>query len=65
VALAKPSVVIAVSTPHRGEAFEACRWVIDTLKLEVPIWKREVWDDGTGTWADPAGRQQDAPARSV
>jgi molybdopterin synthase catalytic subunit len=65
VELAKPSVVIAVSTPHRGEAFEACRWIIDALKVDVPIWKREVWDDGTGSWVDPAVPKQDTPARSV
>jgi molybdopterin synthase catalytic subunit len=53
VELARPSVIIAVSTPHRGEAFEACRWLIDTLKAEVPIWKREVWEDGSGTWVVP------------
>jgi molybdopterin synthase catalytic subunit len=41
------SVVIAVSTPHRAEAFEATRWCIDTLKATVPIWKREVWADGS------------------
>lgn len=51
VGLGEPSVVIAVSTPHRGEAFEACRWLIDTLKAEVAIWKKEVWADGSGTWA--------------
>lgn len=50
VALAEPSVLIAVSTPHRTDAFEACRWLIDTLKAEVAIWKKEVWSDGTGTW---------------
>jgi molybdopterin synthase catalytic subunit len=53
VALAEPSVVIAVGTPHRAEAFEACRWLIDTLKAEVAIWKKEAWEDGTGTWVDP------------
>jgi len=53
VELARPSVIIAVSTPHRGEAFEACRWIIDTLKAAVPIWKREVWEDGSGTWVVP------------
>ena len=41
------SVVVAVSTPHRGEAFEAGRWCIDTLKSTVPIWKRETWADGS------------------
>ena len=50
----EPSVCIAVSTPHRAEAFEACRWLIDTLKSEVAVWKKEVWDDGTVTWVDPA-----------
>ena len=50
VALGEPSVVVAVSTPHRAEAFEACRWLIDTLKAEVAIWKKEVWADGSGTW---------------
>jgi molybdopterin synthase catalytic subunit len=53
VALSEPSVVIAVSTPHRGEAFEACRWIIDNLKAEVSIWKNEVWSDGTHTWVHP------------
>ena len=53
VDLARASVIIAVATPHRGEAFEACRWIIDTLKAEVPIWKREVWEDGSGTWVVP------------
>lgn len=41
------SVVIAVATPHREQAFEACRWCIDTLKEQVPIWKKEVCPDGT------------------
>lgn len=40
------AVVIAVATPHRAESFEACRWVIDTLKQVVPIWKKEIYDDG-------------------
>jgi molybdopterin synthase catalytic subunit len=53
VGLAEPSVLIAVSTPHRGEAFEACRFLIDTLKVEVAIWKKEVWADGTGSWIHP------------
>jgi molybdopterin synthase catalytic subunit len=40
------AVVVAVSSPHRGEAFEAARFGIDTLKQTVPIWKRESWDGG-------------------
>jgi MoaE-MoaD fusion protein len=45
------SVFIAVASAHRGAAFEACRWVIDTLKKTVPIWKREQFVDGA-VWAD-------------
>lgn len=44
------SVVVVASAPHRGEAFEAARFCIDTLKATVPIWKREVWDGGE-SWA--------------
>ncbi|PQA60488.1 molybdenum cofactor biosynthesis protein MoaE [Siphonobacter curvatus] len=40
------AVVIAVSTPHRNDAFEACRWLIDTLKQVVPIWKKEIYENG-------------------
>jgi molybdopterin synthase catalytic subunit len=40
------AVVVAVSTPHRKEAFEACQYIIDTLKQVVPIWKKEVYDNG-------------------
>jgi molybdopterin synthase catalytic subunit len=53
VGIGEPSVVIAVSTPHRAEAFEACRWLIDALKKDVTVWKKEVWADGTGTWVHP------------
>ena len=55
VALGEPSVLIAVSTPHRSEAFDACRWLIDTLKAEAAIWKKEVWEDGKGTWVNGGG----------
>jgi len=49
------SVAVAVASPHRAQAMEACRFVIDTLKEKVPIWKREhfeggsVWIEGDGT----------------
>ena len=45
------SVLIAVASAHRGPAFEACRWLIDTLKKQVPIWKKEQFVDGA-VWAD-------------
>jgi molybdopterin synthase catalytic subunit len=40
------AVIIAISTPHRSAAFEACQYAIDTLKETVPIWKKEIFDDG-------------------
>ncbi len=53
VDLGCPSVVISVACGHRGEAFDACRWLIDALKSDVPIWKKEVWSAGRTTWVDP------------
>jgi molybdopterin synthase catalytic subunit len=44
--IGEASVVIAVAAPHRGEAFDACKYAIDTLKATVPIWKKEVFADG-------------------
>ncbi|MFE6041410.1 molybdenum cofactor biosynthesis protein MoaE [Streptomyces sp. NPDC056452] len=44
------AVVVAVSCAHRGEAFEACRKLIDDLKHEVPIWKHQRFSDGTEEW---------------
>lgn len=44
------SVLVAVGCPHRSEAFEACRYAIDTLKHNAPIWKKEHWADGSSTW---------------
>jgi molybdopterin synthase catalytic subunit len=51
--LGEVSVVVAVSCPHRDQAFEACRWIIDQLKEIVPIWKKENWADGTAQWVHP------------
>ncbi|MBM3979641.1 MAG: molybdenum cofactor biosynthesis protein MoaE [Planctomycetes bacterium] len=61
------SVAVAVSTPHRGEAFEAVRFAIDTLKELVPIWKKENAPDGTGEWVHqsaPASRERQRPENS-
>ena len=49
--IGETSVLIVVASPHRGPAFEACRWVIDTLKKTGPIWKKEYFEDGA-VWAD-------------
>src|SRR5438309_746790 len=51
--LTESSVIVAVSAPHRGEAFAAARFAIDTLKATVPIWKRETWAGGDD-WATGA-----------
>jgi molybdopterin synthase catalytic subunit len=47
------SVAVAVSCPHRADAFAACRHAIDRLKELVPIWKREKWADGSTEWVHP------------
>lgn len=47
------SVAVAVSCPHRAQAFEACRYAIDRLKELVPIWKKENWADGSMEWVHP------------
>jgi molybdopterin synthase catalytic subunit len=49
--IGESSVLIAVASAHRGAAFDACRWIIDTLKKTVPVWKKEFFEDGA-TWAD-------------
>ena len=50
VALGEPSVAVVVAAPHRGAAFEACRYAIDALKSRVAVWKREVYRDGDTAW---------------
>ena len=49
----EPSVAVAVSCPHRSEAFESARWLIDSLKHEVPIWKREHYVQQGPEWIHP------------
>jgi molybdopterin synthase catalytic subunit len=51
--LGEISVAVAVSSPHREVAFEAGKYLIDTLKVVVPVWKKENWDDGTSEWVHP------------
>ena len=50
LAIGDLAVVLAVSCPHRGEAFDACRDLIDILKASVPIWKHQRFDDGSAEW---------------
>jgi molybdopterin synthase catalytic subunit len=49
--IGETSVLIVVASAHRAAAFDACRWLIDTLKRTVPIWKKECFEDGA-VWAD-------------
>jgi molybdopterin synthase catalytic subunit len=58
VPLAEASVAIVVSTPHRAEAFAAGQWLIDSLKRDVPIWKRDQWTDGRCEWVHPKSPQE-------
>ncbi|MFN4260408.1 MAG: molybdenum cofactor biosynthesis protein MoaE [Gemmataceae bacterium] len=51
------SVAVAVSCPHRVQAFEACRHAIDRLKELVPIWKKENWADGSTEWVHPSNEK--------
>lgn len=53
VGIGELSVVVGVACGHRKPAFEACSWLIDTLKTEVPIWKREIFEDGFESWSQP------------
>lgn len=55
------SVGVAVAAPHRAEAFEACRWLMDTLKETVPIWKREYFEGGAHWVEGPATVASDPP----
>jgi molybdopterin synthase catalytic subunit/molybdopterin converting factor small subunit len=62
--ICETSVLIVVASAHRGAAFEACRWLIDTLKKTVPIWKKETFVDGA-VWADGEPFPPELVANSV
>jgi molybdopterin synthase catalytic subunit len=53
LSVGEPSVAIAAVSPHRAQAFAACRAAIDRVKATVPIWKKEFHPDGTSDWVDP------------
>ena len=62
--IGETSVLIAVASAHRGVTFDACRWVIDTLKKTVPIWKKEYFVDGA-VWADGEAFPQEITVRGA
>ncbi len=55
LALGEMAVWVGVSAAHRDAAFAACRWIIDEVKLQVPIWKHERYVDGDEQWIHPSG----------
>jgi len=57
VPLLEAAVVVAVSSPHRREAFEAAAWIMDRVKEQVPIWKREHYQDGALSWVEGEDRR--------
>src|SRR2546428_13272282 len=61
--IGEASVLIAVAAAHRGDAFEACRYAIDTLKRTVPVWKKEHFEDGW-VWVGLQGGQAGCAARA-
>ncbi len=62
IAAGEASIVIVAAAPHRAQAFEACRYVIEEVKRRVPVWKKELRADGTEVWVDPSGRPTTRPA---
>ncbi|MEM9092042.1 MAG: molybdenum cofactor biosynthesis protein MoaE [Cyanobacteria bacterium P01_F01_bin.53] len=55
------SVLVAIGSPHRGEAFAACKYAIDTLKHNAPVWKKEHWQDGSTSWVSIGSCEEDTP----
>ena len=55
------AVIAVVASAHRAAAFDACRWVIEAVKSEVPIWKREHYGDGSEAWVDPTSSEDVRP----
>jgi molybdopterin synthase catalytic subunit len=50
--LTEAAVIVGVAAPHRGEAFDACRYIIDQVKVRLPIWKKEHYVDGPAEWVN-------------
>ncbi len=58
------AVAVVAASAHRAEAFDACRYVIEELKKRVPVWKKEMFVDGTVEWVDPTAASQEPRAQS-
>src|SRR5216684_3021376 len=55
IPVGEASIAIVAAAPHRAQAFEACRYVIEGVKQRIPVWKKELRVDGSEVWVDPAG----------
>lgn len=53
IPLGEASILVVVASAHRVEAFDACRWIVDKVKADAPIWKKNIWADGSAEWVDP------------
>ena len=62
IPVGEASIAIAAAAPHRAQAFEACRYVIEEVKRRVPVWKKELHLDGSEVWVDPSGRPTARPS---
>src|SRR6266481_9059669 len=62
IPVGEASIAIAAAAPHRDQAIEACRYVIEGVKQRVPVWKKELRVDGSEVWVDPSGRPTVRPA---
>ena len=58
------SIAIVAAAPHRAQAFDACRFVIEEVKRRIPVWKKELRVDGTEVWVDPSGHPTVRPSDS-
>jgi molybdopterin synthase catalytic subunit len=58
IEIEETAVIVVVSAPHRTEAFDACRFIIDEIKHRVPIWKKEFYADGSSAWVGCEGCRQ-------
>jgi molybdopterin synthase catalytic subunit len=65
LAVGEASIVIVVSAPHRHESFDACRYVIDEVKRQAPIWKQEHYPDGKSAWLPGHSLCDNAPEKDI
>lgn len=52
VEMGEASILVATWSGHRAESFEGCRWIVDAVKVDVPIWKKDLWSDGSASWVE-------------